>query len=92
MKLPGWIEGCTGAKPAYSFSSGGEFPDDLSDYALVIHCGGCMLSEKEMQSRLRRVKTCGVPIVNYGVAIAQMHGILARSLRPFPEMLKLLDQ
>ena len=92
VKLPGWIEGYTGAKPAYSFSSGGEFPDDLSDYALVIHCGGCMLSEKEMQSRLRRAKAAGIPIVNYGVAIAQMHGILARSLRPFPEMLKLLDQ
>ena len=92
VKLPGWIERYTGAKPAYSFSSGGEFPDGLSDYALVIHCGGCMLSEKEMQRRLRRVKEAGVPIVNYGAAIAQMFGSLARSLRPFPEMLELLDQ
>ena len=92
VKLPGWIERYGGARPAYSFSSGGEFPDDLSDYALVIHCGGCMLSEKEMQSRLRRVRDAGVPVVNYGVAIAQMHGVLARSLRPFPEVLKLLEK
>ena len=81
MKLPKWIETYTGKKPAYSFTSGGEFPDDLSGYRLVVHCGGCMLNEREMKSRIERAASQGVPIVNYGVAIAQMKGILARSLR-----------
>lgn len=90
VKLPGWIEGYTGAKPRYFFTSGGEFPADLSGYDLIVHCGGCMLNEKEMQSRLARARAADVPIVNYGVAIAQMHGILARSLSPFPDILKKL--
>ena len=92
VKLPGWIEALSGAKPAYSFTSGGEFPDDLSDYALVVHCGGCMLNEKEMFRRVATAKAAGVPIVNYGVAIACLHGILARSLEPFPDMLRLLTE
>ena len=58
----------------------------------MVHCGGCMLNEAEMQSRVRRAQRAGVPIVNYGVAIAQMHGILRRSLEAFPEILALLDQ
>ncbi len=91
VKLPGWIRDYCGAEPQYTFTSGGEFPDDLTPYRLVIHCGGCMLNEKEMQSRLRAANDQGVPMVNYGVAIAQMHGILRRSLRPFPEILALLD-
>lgn len=90
VKLPGWIEAYTGVKPVYTFTSGGEFPEDLSSYALVIHCGACMLNGKEMEARLRRAEDAGVPIVNYGVAIAQMHGILERSLRPFPEILEIL--
>lgn len=81
VKLPKWIESYTGKKPAYSFTSGGEFPDDLSGYRLVVHCGGCMLNEREMKSRIERAASQGVPIVNYGVTIAQMKGILARSLR-----------
>ena len=92
VKLPGWIEGFTRCKPSYSFTSGGEFPEDLERYKLVIHCGGCMLNEAEMQSRIKRAKAAGVPIVNYGVAIAQMHGILRRSLEAFPEILALLEQ
>lgn len=83
VKFPGWIEEFSGAKPEFSFSSGQSFPDQLSDYALIIHCGGCMLGDKEMQSRLLAAKKAGVPIVNYGIAIAQMHGILKRSLGPF---------
>ena len=90
VKLPGWIEAYTGVKPEYAFTSGGEFPEDLSPYALVVHCGGCMLNGKEMEARLRRSADAGVPVVNYGVAIAQMHGILERSLRPFPGMVELL--
>lgn len=90
VKLPAWIEKYAGVEPAYTFTSGGEFPADLSDYKVVIHCGGCMLNEAEMTHRMEVAKTAGVPMVNYGIAIAQMHGILARSLEPFPDMLKLL--
>ena len=90
VKMPGWIEKFTGAKPAFSFTSGGEFPDDPSGYSLVVHCGGCMLNEAEMKSRIARAVENGVPIVNYGVAIAMMHGILERSLEPFPDILEIL--
>lgn len=84
-KIPAWIRKFSGANPEFSFTSGGEFPDSetLKQFALVVHCGGCMLNEQEMRSRLKRANMAGVPIVNYGVAIAQMHGILARSLEPF---------
>lgn len=92
VKLPAWIEKYTGVKPQYGFTSGGEFPEDPAGWALVVHCGGCMLNEKEMRSRVARAKAAGVPIVNYGVAIAQMHGILRRSLEAFPEILALLDK
>lgn len=91
VKLPAWIEKYTGVKPEYSFTSGGEFPENPEGYQLIVHCGGCMLNEKEMQSRVARAKAAGIPIVNYGVAIAQMHGILRRSLQAFPEILSLLD-
>ncbi len=91
VKIPAWVEGHTGAKPVYAFTSGGDFPEDLSEYKLVIHCGGCMLNDKEMQHRLSVAEAAGVPIVNYGVAIAQFHGILRRSLEIFPEMLDLLE-
>lgn len=83
VKIPSWIEKFTGKKFDFSFTSGGEFPDNLSDYSLVVHCGGCMLNEKEMKSRIARAEAEGVPIVNYGVLIAHMHGILERSLEPF---------
>lgn len=90
VKLPGWIRNFSGAKPAFSFTSGGEFPADLSSYALIVHCGGCMLGETEMKHRLSLAAAAGVPIVNYGVAIARIHGILKRSLEPFPHMQELL--
>lgn len=83
VKLPAWIEKFTGARPEYTFTSGGGFPDELEDYKLIIHCGGCMLNEREMKSRISRAEAAGVPIVNYGTAIAHMHGILQRSLEPF---------
>ncbi|MBQ9747793.1 MAG: [Clostridia bacterium] len=86
VKIPGWIEGFTGKKPAFSFTSGGEFPDDLTPYTLVVHCGGCMLNEAEMKHRVERARNANVPIVNYGIAIAHMHGILKRSLEPFRDM------
>lgn len=83
VKLPRWIERYSGAKPRFSFTSGGDFPEDLSKYALIVHCGGCTLNEKEMRRRLDAAQAANVPVVNYGAAIAQMRGILARSLRPF---------
>ena len=85
VKIPGWIRGFTKSEPNFVFTSGGEFPKDLSDISLVVHCGGCMLNEKEMKHRLSVSKEQGVPVVNYGVAIAQMHGILKRSLEIFPD-------
>lgn len=92
VKLPGWINDYTGKKLSYSFTSGTEFPEDVSEYALVVHCGGCMLNEREMKSRLERCTEQGIPVTNYGIAIAQMHGILKRSLQPFPDLLSLLEQ
>lgn len=92
VKLPGWIRQYTGKQPQFVFTSGREFPDELRQYALVIHCGGCMLNEREMKSRGRCAAACGIPMTNYGIAIAQMHGILARSLEPFPDYLRELTQ
>ena len=91
VKLPAWLEAYTGKKLAYEWSSGGEFPADLKKYALIVHCGACMLNEREMHARLARAREAGVPITNYGIAIAQAHGILRRALSPFPKMLSLLD-
>ena len=82
VKLPAWLKAYSGADITYDFTSGGTFPDDLSAYKVVIHCGGCMLNEKEMQHRQRTAKAAGVPMVNYGMAIAQMNGILDRALEP----------
>ena len=90
VKIPRWVEQFSGAKPVYTFTSGGEFPHDLSDYKLIIHCGGCMLNEKEMAHRMEIAEQAGVPMVNYGVAIAHIHGILKKSLAPFPDVLSLL--
>lgn len=83
VKLPGWIADYTGKRLNYEFTSGGEFPEELEKYALIIHCGGCMLTAREMKYRLRHAADCAVPITNYGIAIAKMHGILSRSLSPF---------
>ncbi len=90
-KIPRWIEEFSGVRPSYTFTSGGEFPADLSDYRLIVHCGGCMLTDKEMRARMERAETAGVPMVNYGVAIAHMHGILKKSLAPFPDVAAMLD-
>ncbi len=85
VKLPAWIKKFSNTVPDFKFTSGGEFPDidELRQYKLIIHCGGCMLNEREMQNRLAKAREAKVPIVNYGVAIAHMHGILARSLELF---------
>jgi [FeFe] hydrogenase H-cluster maturation GTPase HydF len=82
VKLPGWLENYTGKKFEYGFTSGTEFPEDLEGYDLVIHCGGCMLNEREVKSRMKTAVGQGVPFTNYGMAIALTQGILARSLKP----------
>ena len=92
VKMPAWIEGFCGAKPQYTFTSGGDYPEDLSCYDVIVHCGGCTLNEAEMQYRINKAKEQGTAIVNYGVAIAHMHGILKRSLEPFPHILAMLEE
>lgn len=89
-KMPERIRNYTGKKPVFEFTSGTEFPDDVSSYKMVVHCGGCMLNEREMKYRIACCQDQGVPITNYGILIAQVTGILKRSLGPFPEMQKLI--
>lgn len=81
-KLPRWIAEYTGKKLEYTFSSGTEFPQELQKYQLVVHCGGCMQNEKEMQYRLTEAKRQKTPMTNYGILIAYMKGILKRSVQP----------
>lgn len=83
VKMPRWIETHTGKKPEFVFNSGTGFPEDLTPYRLVVHCGGCMLNEREMQWRRNQAVSQGVPMTNYGIAIAHMNGILQRSLEIF---------
>ena len=90
VKMPMWIEKFSGAKIEYDFTSGGEFPEDLEKYKLIVHCGGCMLNEAQMKSRIESARLANVPIVNYGVAIAHMNGILRRSLELFEDVYKLI--
>lgn len=91
VKLPNWIRKYTGKELNFAFTSGGEFPEDLSPYALVVHCGGCMLNEREMKARIARAFSQNVPITNYGICIAQVHGILKRSVELFPEVISELQ-
>ena len=83
VKLPAWIRKYTGKNLEFSFTSGTEFPDELGEYSLIVHCGGCMLNEREMKYRLSCAEDQGVPMTNYGIIIAYMNGILERSLEPF---------
>ena len=82
VKMPAWIRSHCGANPTFEFTQGRGFPDDVSGYDVVVHCGGCMLNEKEMRWRQSVAAKSGTPMVNYGAAIACVHGILERSLRP----------
>jgi len=91
VKLPKWILKHSGKALEFEFTSGTGFRRDLSEYRLVVHCGGCMLNEREIQSRLSYAKAEGIPMTNYGIAIAYMNGILARSISPFPEFDGLLE-
>jgi predicted GTPase len=91
VKLPRWIRNYTSVEPEFCFCSGGEFPDDLSTYQMVIHCGGCMLNEREMQYRRRSAEDQHIPFTNYGIAIAFMQGILRRSVAMFPHIAAEID-
>ena len=86
QKLPQWIRRYTGVEPEFCFTSGRDFPEDLSGISLVIHCGGCMLTRRQMRYRHRICADQGVPITNYGIVISHIHGILERAVRPFPEI------
>ncbi len=88
VKLPAWLRAYTGKKLNFAFTSGGEFPEDLSPYAVVIHCGACMLGEAELKSRAAKCRAAGVPMTNYGMAIAEMNGIFKRSCALFPQLEK----
>ena len=90
VKLPKWIRQYTGVEPEFHFTSGTEFPEDLSGYRLVVHCGACMLNEREIQYRLHSAKAQGIPVTNYGILIAYLNGILKRTLQPFPDIAGLL--
>jgi predicted GTPase len=86
VKIPRWLNQLVGGPLDYTWVSGLEMPKDLSGYKLIIHCGACMINRKEMLHRLMVAKHAGVPIVNYGVLIAYVMGILDRTLKPFPEV------
>lgn len=90
VKIPAWIEKRLGFRPDFTFVSGVDFPSDLSEYKIVIHCGGCTLNPKEMGNRLNTCRENGVPVTNYGILIAYLNGILPRTVAPFPDIAKLL--
>ena len=91
VKMPNWIKNHSKKELDFHFTSGNEFPEDLSEFSLIVHCGGCMLNAREMQFRTGYAEDSGIPMTNYGIAIALMNGILRRSISLFPEVLKELD-
>lgn len=92
VKIPNWIRNYTGKELLFDTSSGNDFPDDLSPYRLVIHCGGCMLNEREIHYRQKCAEDAAVPFTNYGITIAFLKGILERSLGLFPDLLEKMDE
>ncbi len=90
VKIPAWVKKYTGKDVKFEFTSGGTFPEDLRKYKMIIHCGACTLSEREMKYRISCADEQNIPITNYGIAIAYMNGILKRSVKPFDEIYSLL--
>ena len=90
VKIPNWIRKRTGVEPEFVFSSGNSFPEDLSQFKMVIHCGGCTLPEREMKYRLACANDQGIPVTNYGILIAYLNGILKRTVEPFEGLAELL--
>ena len=91
VKIPRWIRQHVGGQIEFDWVSGTKFPDDLGKYKLIVHCGACMINRREMLARIMQARAAGVPIVNYGIAIAHLHGILHRALSPFPHLASLLE-
>jgi [FeFe] hydrogenase H-cluster maturation GTPase HydF len=91
VKLPRLLKKVTGKEISFDTSSGSDFPEDLSGYKLVIHCGGCMLPGREVLYRMKCAADQGVPMTNYGIALAHLQGILARSIAIFPDLIRLLE-
>ena len=91
VKIPNWIRKRTGVEPEFIFSSGNSFPEDLSQFKMVIHCGGCTLPEREMKYRLACASDQGIPVTNYGILIAYLNGILKRTVEPFEGLAELLN-
>lgn len=92
VKIPRWLRQWVGGDLAFDWVSGGSFPENLDQYQLIVHCGACMLTRRQMLQRLSVARQNQVPIVNYGVLIAFVHGILKRALRPFPSALSMLEE
>ena len=92
VKIPRWIKEYTGKNIVVELSSGTEFPEDLLKYKLIVHCGGCMLNPREMKYRLKCAQDANVPMTNYGVLIAYIHGVLKRSVQAFPDIAALFDK
>ena len=90
VKLPRWIRNYTGKELEFEYSSGRDFPEDVTKYSLIVHCGGCMLNEREMRYRQKCALDQEIPITNYGIAIAYMQGILKRCVEMFPDVLSVL--
>ncbi len=84
VKIPRWIRQYTGRKIHFDVCAGPDFPENVSEYSLIVHCGGCTITRKEMLARMRKARRLGIPITNYGVTIAYVHGVLERALSPFP--------
>lgn len=92
VKIPNWVHNKISPEIEFEHVSGREFPENIKDYDVILHCGSCMLNRKEVLSRLEEAESAGVPVINYGIGIAWLHGILDRALKPFPEALKLWQQ
>ncbi|MBC9784800.1 [FeFe] hydrogenase H-cluster maturation GTPase HydF [Heliobacterium chlorum] len=90
VKIPRWLRQSVGGDLDFQWCSGPRFPENIEEFKLIVHCGACTINRREMLSRIMRAQEAGVPIVNYGVCIAHVHGILQRALSPFPELQEVL--
>jgi [FeFe] hydrogenase H-cluster maturation GTPase HydF len=92
VQIPRWLRQLVGGELEFTWTAGGDFPEDLASYQLVVHCGACMVNRQEMLTRIARAREAGVPIINYGVILAAAHGVLARALEPFPLAALVLEE
>ncbi|RKO66505.1 [FeFe] hydrogenase H-cluster maturation GTPase HydF [Desulfofundulus salinus] len=93
VKIPRWLRQAVGGELVFDVASGGStLPENLRDYKLIVHCGACMLNRREMLYRIMQAQEAGVPVVNYGVLMAHIHGVLKRALSPFPQALAILEE